>query len=559
MIFQEKLDYEELFEKNQHIISPLLAAKPIEMEMIPIREESKFHKTYLSEKYLGECVIRGDVAELKKAFSNYMNKGTAGKLSNNSMRHKKNILISVITMTTRSAIQGGLPEEEAFLMSDLYIQELEELTELEEIRTLAYNVMIDFADKVKQHRYCQVSYKILSCQKYIVNHLYEKLSVSEIAEELHMNISYLSSQFKKETGVNRHEYNGHTAGLLSIASLLMLMPQIISVPVVKNIPTEFPKSAVVDSVSNVEAFQTVYTGSTGLIVAIIIGFIVSLVYIQLSKRNLVIKLPAGVPPMVVDSLSPAIISMVIFCLMFGIRVGFSYTPFHDIFNLSTQLIQAPLTGAVANPWVLMGIFTFGNFLWFFGIHPNLIGGILDPLLLTMSYANIDAYAAGKPVPYLQMMIVFAVGANAWGGSGNTYGLVISMFTAKSERYKQLLKLGAIASIFNISEPLLFGLPMMLNPIFFIPLVFQPAILGTVALGLAKILNITNLNPMTALLPWTTPAPVRMAISGGLPFLIIFAICLVLNVLIYYPFFKVADNKALEEEKAAVELEGSETA
>jgi AraC-like DNA-binding protein len=200
MIFQEKLDYEELFEKNQHIISPLLAAKPIEMEMIPIREESKFHKTYLSEKYLGECVIRGDVAELKKAFSNYMNKGTAGKLSNNSMRHKKNILISVITMTTRSAIQGGLPEEEAFLMSDLYIQELEELTELEEIRTLAYNVMIDFADKVKQHRYCQVSYKILSCQKYIVNHLYEKLSVSEIAEELHMNISYLSSQFKKETG-----------------------------------------------------------------------------------------------------------------------------------------------------------------------------------------------------------------------------------------------------------------------------------------------------------------------------------------------------------------------
>ncbi|WP_332373890.1 PTS sugar transporter subunit IIC [Lactococcus cremoris] len=359
--------------------------------------------------------------------------------------------------------------------------------------------------------------------------------------------------------VNRHEYNGHTAGLLSIASLLMLMPQIISVPVVKNIPTEFPKSAVVDSVSNVEAFQTVYTGSTGLIVAIIIGFIVSLVYIQLSKRNLVIKLPAGVPPMVVDSLSPAIISMVIFCLMFGIRVGFSYTPFHDIFNFSTQLIQAPLTGAVANPWVLMGIFTFGNFLWFFGIHPNLIGGILNPLLLTMSYANIDAYAAGKPVPYLQMMIGFAVGTNAWGGSGNTYGLVISMFTAKSERYKQLLKLGAIPSIFNISEPLLFGLPMMLNPIFFIPLVFQPAILGTVALGLAKILNITNLNPMTALLPWTTPAPVRMAISGGLPFLIIFAICLVLNVLIYYPFFKVADNKALEEEKAAVELEGSETA
>lgn len=57
MIFQEKLDYEELFEKNQHIISPLLAAKPIEMEMIPIREESKFHKTYLSEKYLGNVLF----------------------------------------------------------------------------------------------------------------------------------------------------------------------------------------------------------------------------------------------------------------------------------------------------------------------------------------------------------------------------------------------------------------------------------------------------------------------------------------------------------------------
>lgn len=200
MIFQEKLNYEELFEKNQHIISPLLADKSIEVEMIPIREESKFHKTYISEKYLGECVIRGDITELKRAFSNYMDNGTAGKLSNNSIRHKKNILISVITMTTRSAIQGGLPEEEAYLMSDLYIQGLEELTELENISKLAYNVMIDFADKVKQHQKGQVSYKILSCQKYIINHLYEKVSVSEMAEELQVNVSYLSSQFKKETG-----------------------------------------------------------------------------------------------------------------------------------------------------------------------------------------------------------------------------------------------------------------------------------------------------------------------------------------------------------------------
>lgn len=350
--------------------------------------------------------------------------------------------------------------------------------------------------------------------------------------------------------VNRHGYNGQTAGLLSIASFLILMPQILTIPNVTTLPTEFPKEAMIEGVNKVEAFQTSYTGGAGLIVAIFISFIVSYLFIQLSKRDLTIKMPAGVPPMVADSLSPAIISICIFCVSFAIRVAFAFTPFNDIFTFSTELIQAPLTGAVANPWILMGIFTFGNFLWFFGIHPNLIGGILNPLLLTMSFANLNAYSEGKTVPYLSMMIVFVVGANAWGGSGNTYGLILSMLTAKSKRYKQMLKLAAIPSLFNISEPLLFGMPMMLNPLFFFPLVFQPIILGSVALGLSKLLNITNLNPTTSLLPWTTPAPVKMAISGGVPFLIVFAVCLILNTLIYYPFFKVADNKAVEEEKLA---------
>lgn len=200
MIFQKKLDYEEVVKNNQHLLSPLLSENPIEMALIPIREENKFHKTYLSEKYLGDCVIRGNVSELKIAFTNYMDQGIAGTLSNNSLRHKKNILISVITMTTRSAMQGGLPEEEAYLMSDLYIQKIEELTDIEDVTALTYNVMIDFAERVKQHQHQHVSFVISSCQKYIRDHLYDKLSIKNIADQLHVSFSYLSSQFKKETG-----------------------------------------------------------------------------------------------------------------------------------------------------------------------------------------------------------------------------------------------------------------------------------------------------------------------------------------------------------------------
>ena len=126
-----------------------------------------------------------------------------------------------------------------------------------------------------------------------------------------------------------------------------------------------------------------------------------------------------------------------------------------------------------------------------------------------------------------------------------------MFTAKSERYKQLLKLAGPPSIFNVNEPLVFGAPLMLNPIFFIPMAITPLIMGSTAWILVKLLNFTELNPLISL-PWTTPAPILMGLQGGWKYLIIFAVVFILNLIIWFPFFRIADNRAVDEEKAFAE-------
>lgn len=346
---------------------------------------------------------------------------------------------------------------------------------------------------------------------------------------------------------NRVKKNGHAAGLLAIASFLMLMPQLVASPTAEN------------QANVIEAFATSYTGGSGLLVAIIVGFVVAKLYCILTDMNLTVKMPSSVPPMVSESLSPTILSIIILTLIFCVRVGFAFTDFDNFFTFISTVIQAPLVNIVASPWALILIATFGNLLWFFGIHTNILAGIINPILYTIIMTAIPSYQAGdNPTAMLMSVVVIACSLNWFGGSGATYGLTISMFTAKSKRYKQMLKIGIIPSVFNIAEPLLFGMPLMLNPLFFIPMLIQPVLLGGAGMALVKLFNMTQINASMALLPWTLPAPFKFFLGGGITFLIIFFILLVINTISYYPFFKVADRKALqaekEEEKAALEAE-----
>ncbi|MGM0219400.1 PTS sugar transporter subunit IIC [Enterococcus sp. AZ126] len=343
------------------------------------------------------------------------------------------------------------------------------------------------------------------------------------------------------------------AGLLAIGSFFLLMPQTIQTYTLEKTVTEFPAQVVVSASNNVEAFASNYTGGSGLFVAIMVGYFTAILYSFFIRKNLIIKMPDTVPSNVSESLSPAILSGIILALFFIVRVLFSFTPFGNIFEFITTLIQTPLQALTGSPIAIILIYTLANTLWFFGIHPNMVYGVVMPVMTANLLANMTAYQQHRELPYLTMAIVAFVCGNAFGGQGSTYGLVISMFTAKSERYKQLFKLAGPPVIFNVNEPLIFGMPLMLNPFFFIPMIASPLLMGSVAWGLLSILDFSKYNPLIAL-PWTTPAPIVMALKGGFNYLIIFFIVLCINILIWYPFFKMADRKEYElEQEIAQEL------
>ncbi|MGO2266801.1 PTS sugar transporter subunit IIC [Vagococcus salmoninarum] len=355
------------------------------------------------------------------------------------------------------------------------------------------------------------------------------------------NFAYVYARNEKQ--------NPLSSGLLAIASFFILMPQQIAIPTLETAVETFPGQAVVTAMENKEAFDTFFTGGTGLMVAIFVGWLTAWLFVFLNKKNLTVKMPDTVPTNVAESLSPSILSGVIFIVFFLIRLAFAFTPFGSIFYFIFGLIQQPLQALTSSPIAIIIIFTLANLLWFFGIHPNMVYGVVMPILMANGVANMNAFRNGEPLPFLLMGVIALVCGNGFGGQGSTYGLVIAMFTAKSERYKSLRKLAGPPVLFNVNEPLVFGMPLMLNPVFFIPMAIGPVLMGSAAWLMVNILDFTKLNPMISL-PWTTPAPIVMALQGGFKYLIIFVVVFIINVVLWFPFFRIADKHAVQEEAEA---------
>lgn len=363
--------------------------------------------------------------------------------------------------------------------------------------------------------------------------------------------------------INAKEYNSLIAGLLSLASFMIMIPQKYVLYNVSGVGAQLPAKGTVQSVADLNAFSTDYIGASGILVAIIIGYLVARLYIFLNRKHLVIQLPESVPANVSESLSPTFIAGIIMIVVFALRLVFKFVPFlshyGNIFAFITGVIQTPLQNIVGSPLSLILILSLANLFWYFGIHPQVVYSVVTPIVIANSTANFVAYTSGKPLPYLLFAIVGIACSTGFGGQGATLGLVISMIRAKSQRYKEMFKLASIPAIFNINEPLIFGMPIILNPIFFIPMAIGPLVMGLAAWGMTKLLDFSNYNPTVAF-PWTTPALVTMFFRGGLSLLVIGLVCVLISVIIWYPFFMVADKKAVEEETllAAKESAGQVT-
>lgn len=284
-------------------------------------------------------------------------------------------------------------------------------------------------------------------------------------------------------------------------------------------------------------------GAAGLFSAIILSIITVHIIKFFISRNIVIKLPEGVPPAVAQSFAGLVPAAVAIVLIWFIRVLLNF----DINAFFTWLLSPLVMGLGTLPGMLILIFLI-SILWCCGIHgDNVLSGITSPIFLKYIAENTQAYLNHQPIPHITadgFYIVFM----CLGGTGATLGLVISMLRSKSKLYKSVGELSLPSAIFCINEPVIFGFPIVFNPIMMIPFTITPMILCTLTYALMYF-NIIG-RPVLQI-PWTMP-PIFAAyfVTGGNIPAVIWSVCtIVISVFVFLPFFKMAEKKQLEKEEA----------
>ena len=317
--------------------------------------------------------------------------------------------------------------------------------------------------------------------------------------------------------------------------------------------TAYYTAAATDA-ATVSAMATTYLGAKGLFSAMIIALVGARLYVSVVKKGWVIKLPDSVPPNVANSFSSLIPAGIVVILFIVVRFLCTLTPYGDLHTMIFTIIQSNLMRFIGNnvwSWLFFNLMT--NLLWFFGLHGgNIVGSITNPIYTPLSLENLAAFQAGeKTMPYI---ITGAFTKSfTFGGVGTMFGLAILMcFFAKSKQYKTLGKLSLPTTFFFINEPLLFGIPVVLNPMFFIPLMLITPVLGTVTYFAMKV-GICPI-PHGVQIPWTTPPVINGFLQGGWGLAVWELLMVVASIVLWYPFFKMGDDMALKEELGATKAE-----
>lgn len=291
-------------------------------------------------------------------------------------------------------------------------------------------------------------------------------------------------------------------------------------------------------------------GSSGLITAMVVGFVSIAIIDFFTKRNLVIKMPDGVPPAVAESFS-ALIPTAVILVFFGVVTLIFNVRINDLMSL----LFAPLAAIINTPFGYALYHMLCGLVFFCGINSAVVIGVVQPFIMQMGAANEAAVLAGEALPY---SVSYATDTMIWaGGTGATIGLVILMcLFAKSKSYRSLGRMSLFPGIFNINEPIIFGTPIAFNPLFLFPFVLLPGVLAFATFGLTDLGVLAK--PVVGMVPWTLPPVVVTFFLGGghIPTLVWGVLVVVMSLVCYYPFFRIADQREYEKERAA-EATGNE--
>ncbi|TYS69457.1 PTS sugar transporter subunit IIC [Sutcliffiella horikoshii] len=327
-----------------------------------------------------------------------------------------------------------------------------------------------------------------------------------------------------------YEVNPLSAAVVAVAGFLALTPQGVTITL--------EDGTTQGTWGN---FGWQYFNFGALLTAIIVTLVITQIFVTLMRKNLTIKLPDNVPPAVGRAFAAIIPGLIAIIVGAFVPVLFSiFNPDSNLFDFFTKFITDPFMNLSQNPFSAIIYVLMIQILWFFGLHGgNMMGAITNAVYLPAVAAN----AEGAQNVFTS---VFFDAFVHLGGAGATLSLVIAIMIASKRRdYREISKIGGPASVFQINEPIMFGLPVVLSPLLIIPFLFIPVVL-TLTAYLATVsgfIGYTNV-----VVPWVTPVGISafLSTSGDIKAALVAIINLVIAIIIYYPFVKLANRYESEK-------------
>ena len=290
-----------------------------------------------------------------------------------------------------------------------------------------------------------------------------------------------------------------------------------------------------------------YLGSKGMVVGILVSIITCKLYKFVIDKNITIKMPEGTPSYVSDSFLALIPAFVIIIFAMIVSMLVKFTPYDNVFNMIYSILQIPLTA-------LMGTSLFANSVlnilvqasWALGIHPGYLTGTVGPIMFALDGANQAAYAAGQQVPNIIGMAFSYITTTAVLYPAIAVSILLF---AKSGRLRTVGKVAVAPAFFGISEPLIFGLPIVLNPLILIPWLIAP----TLNFFVGYVLVSTGLVARAAgVIVFNVPMIFTGLLNGSYTISLMEIGLFMLDILLFFPFIKILDKKYSAEEQAEIQ-------
>ena len=326
------------------------------------------------------------------------------------------------------------------------------------------------------------------------------------------------------------------AGILSTAVMFILMPLSSTVTLMDG-----------NTAEATGVFLQSLTSSSGLATAMIAALVSTELFIKLAKmKSFKIRMPEGVPPAVATSFNSLVPEIVVILFFSVVVFTLNHTTGLNVPQLIELAIQTPLKAFVLSVPGILFLQFFSDFLWVFGMHGS---SILSPIrqapLLQSIQENMDAFSVGKEIPNI-ITEPFTNAFGLIGGGGCILPLVIAiLWASKRQEQRSIAKFGLTTCLFNITEPIMFGLPVVMNPIYMIPCAIIPSINLVIAYAATSLGIISK---TVAAAPWITPPVIQsfIATGGDIRAAVLTVVLIILDVFLFLPFVLAANKAKLAE-------------